>query len=178
MTGKTKDNSMKNIVLTGFMGTGKTEVGRELSRLLGMSFIDIDHEIEKSEGCTITALFASRGEEYFRQVEASIIRQFSSVQGAVISTGGGAVLREENIKTLQSTGVIICLTADLQTILQRTDGHDNRPLLLSADRKARITELLEQRKPFYEKAGTMIDTEGKTPLQVAEEIIEKVSWTK
>ena len=178
MTGQTKGNSMKNIVLTGFMGTGKTEVAKELSRLLGMRFIDIDHEIEVSQGSTINELFASRGEEYFRQVEASIIRQFSSEQGVVISTGGGAVLREENITALQSTGVIFCLTADPQTILQRTEGHDDRPLLLSGDRKTRIAELLQQRKLLYEKAGTMIDTEGKTPLQVAEEIIEKVPWIK
>jgi len=169
---------MKNIVLTGFMGTGKTEVGKELSRLLGMRFIDIDHEIEMSQGSTINELFASRGEEYFRQVEASIIRHFSSEQGAVISTGGGAVLRDENIKALQSTGIIFCLMADPQTILQRTDGHDDRPLLQTPDKKTRIAELLQQRKPLYEKAGTMIDTEGKTPLQVAEEIIERVPWIR
>jgi shikimate kinase len=169
---------MKNIVLTGFMGTGKTEVGRELSRLLGMPVVDIDREIEKSEGSTINEIFSRRGEEYFRELETAIIHRVASGHGCIISTGGGAVLREENIRALQGSGIIFCLTANPATILQRTEGDDDRPLLRCEDRKTKITELLDQRKPFYEKAGIIIDTEDKTPLQVAEEILRKVSWKK
>jgi shikimate kinase len=169
---------MKNIVLTGFMGTGKTEVGRELSRLLGMPVVDIDREIEKSEGSTINEIFSRRGEEYFRELETRIIHRVASGNDRIISTGGGAVLREENLRALQDAGDVFCLRANPATILQRTEGDNDRPLLRCEDRKAKIAELLEQRKPFYEKAGIMIDTEGKTPLQVAKEIIGKVSWKK
>lgn len=165
---------MKNIVLTGFMGTGKTEVGNELSRLLGLRVADIDREVEKSQASTINEIFSSRGEEYFRQIETAVIQKFSSEQGIIISTGGGAVLKAENIKALQHNGIIFCLTATPETILLRTDGHDNRPLLQCQDRKAKISEMLEQRNPLYENAGIMINTEGKTPLQVAEEIIKKI----
>ena len=160
------------------MGTGKTEVGRELSRLLGMPVVDTDREVEKSEGSTINEIFSLHGEEYFRKLETAIIQRIASGHGCIISTGGGAILREENVRALKSAGIIFCLMANPATILHRIEGDEDRPLLRCEDRKTRIIELLEQRKPFYEKAGIMIDTEGKTPLQVAEEIIGKVSWKR
>ena len=169
---------MKNIVLTGFMGTGKTEVGKELSRLLGMRVVDIDHEIEESQGSTISDIFADRGEDYFRTVETEVIRRISAQHGIIISTGGGAVLKEENVKALQDSGVIFCMTASTDTILRRTEGNDERPLLRCADKRTTITSLLEQRRPYYEKAGLLIHTDGKTPLQVAEEIIGKLPWRR
>lgn len=164
-----------NIVLTGFMGTGKSEVAKELSRLLGMRFVDIDREIELSEQRSISEIFARNGEKYFRQIETAAILQFSSEQGVIISTGGGAVLREENLKALQAHGIIFCLTASPETIMFRTASNNNRPLLQCDDRQARISELLKERQPFYEKAGIMINTEGKTPLEVVNEIIGKIS---
>ena len=158
------------------MGTGKTAVGRELSRLLGMRVIDVDHEIEVSQGRTVTEIFSELGEEGFRLLEAETIARMASLQGVIISTGGGAVLREDNLNALKRNGFICCLTASPEVILERTAGNKDRPLLESADRKARIVELLAQRRPFYEKAGILVDTDGKTPLQVAEEIIGKVKW--
>lgn len=166
---------MKNIVLTGFMGTGKSEVARELSRLCGMRLIDIDQEIEKTQGISIAEIFSRHGEEYFRIIETAAILQFASEQGVVISSGGGAVLREENLKALQAHGIIFCLTASPETIRLRTAGNNNRPLLQCDDRQVRISELLKERQPFYERAGIMINTEGKTPLEVANEIIGKIS---
>ncbi|MEW6739572.1 MAG: shikimate kinase [Nitrospirota bacterium] len=165
---------MKNIVLTGFMGTGKTEVGRILSRKLGYVLVDADTEIEKEQGITITEIFKQYGEPKFREIESNVIKRLSEIKNAVISTGGGAVLRQENMDNLRKNGVIICLTASPETILKRTGNNNDRPLLQVDNPLQRIKELLEFRKPYYEKADIMIDTEGKSPIEVAEEIIEKV----
>lgn len=164
-----------NIVLTGFMGTGKSEVARELSRLRGMRLIDIDQEIEASQRKSISEIFSGNGEDYFRQIETAAILRFSAEQGVIISTGGGAVLKDENLKALRAHGLIFCLTASPETIMLRTAGSSNRPLLQGDDRQLRISELLTARQPFYEKAGIMINTEGKTPLEIADEIIGKLS---
>lgn len=169
---------MTNIVLTGFMGTGKTAVGRELSRLLSMRLVDIDSEIEAERGMKITDIFRNFGEPYFRDLETGMIRRFSRERNLVISTGGGAVLRDENMAVLRETGVIFCLHADPETILSRTGGSGDRPLLNVEDPLAKIKELLGFRMPFYEKAGIMLDTKGKTPLQVAEEIAEIMKCRK
>jgi shikimate kinase len=169
---------MKNIVLTGFMGTGKTEVGRELARLLDMKLIDVDTEIEKSQKMTINEIFKEFGEPRFRDVETEMIKKVSENKNIIISAGGGAVLKQENMDTLRKNGIIVCLTATPETILKRTSNNKGRPLLLVGNPLERIKELLNFRKPFYEKADIMIDTEGKTPLQIAEEIIEKIKDKK
>jgi shikimate kinase len=163
---------MKNIVLTGFMGTGKTAVGKELSRLLNMKLVDIDTEIEKNERMTINDIFENFGEKHFREIETEMIKKLSRQSNLIISTGGGAVLREDNMSPLRENGIVFCLSACPETVLKRTSGSDERPLLKVEDPIARIGELLKLRAPFYEKAGIMVDTEGKTPLQIAEEIIE------
>ena len=152
------------------MGTGKTAVGRELARLLQMKLVDVDAEIEGRRDMKITDIFKNFGEPYFRDLETEVIRELSEQKNIVISTGGGAVLREENMAVLRKTGIIFCLYADPQTILDRTGGSNDRPLLNVKDPLAKINELLRIRMPFYEKAGIMIDTNGKTPLQIAEEI--------
>lgn len=165
---------MKNIVLTGFMGTGKTAVGKELARLLNMKLIDVDTQIEKSEKMTINEIFKQFGEPRFREIETEMITKLSKDKNSIISTGGGAVLKQENMDILRGNGVIICLTATPETILSRTSNSNDRPLLQVENPLKRIKGLLDFRKPFYERADVMIDTEGKTPLQIAEEIIEKV----
>jgi shikimate kinase len=165
---------MKNLILTGFMGTGKTEVGRELARLLTMKLIDIDTEIIKSAKMSINQIFEQFGEQKFREMETEMIDKVSREKNVLISTGGGAVLRQENMDALKKTGMVICLMATPETILQRTSGTSERPLLQVEKPLEKINELFNLRKPFYEKADMMIDTENKTPLQIAEEIIEKV----
>jgi len=165
---------MKNLILTGFMGTGKTEVGRELARLLTMKLIDIDTEIIKSAKMSINQIFEQFGEQKFREMETEMIEKVSREKNVLISTGGGAVLRQENMDALKKTGMVICLMATPETILRRTSGTNARPLLQVEKPLEKINELLNFRKPFYEKADMMIDTEDKTPLQIAEEIIEKV----
>jgi len=156
------------------MGTGKSEVAKELSRLRGMRLIDIDREIETSQQKSISEIFSCYGEDYFRQIETAAIRQFASEQGVIIATGGGAVLREENLKALQDHGLIFCLTASPETIMHRTSGNTDRPLLKCDKPQERITKLLVERQPFYEKAGIVINTEGKTPTEIAHEIIREI----
>lgn len=165
---------MKNIVLTGFMGAGKTAAGRELANILKWKLIDIDDEIVKARDLSISDIFSSFGEAVFRDLETEMIRETAAKNNVIISTGGGAVLRQENRELLNNKGIIVCLIATPETILERTDRSAKRPLLDVEDPLGRIKELLESRRPFYEKADIIIDTEAKTPRQVAEEILEGV----
>ncbi len=169
---------MKNIVLTGFMGSGKTEVGKELSRILGWKVIDVDDEIVKSQKTTINEIFARRGEAAFRDIEAGMIREVSRRRNVIISTGGGAVLRQENMDNLREHGVIACLWASPETVLKRTAGNNERPLLQVEDPLRKIRELLEFRRPFYEKADFMIETDEKSPFQIAKEILERMGCSR
>jgi shikimate kinase len=169
---------MKNIVLTGFMGVGKTEVGRELSTILGWKLIDVDDEIVKSKKMNINEIFGRLGEPAFRDMETEMIRKVSQERNVIISTGGGAVLRQENMEFFKANGVVVCLTARPETILKRTSRNRERPLLQVEDPLQRIHDLLESRGPFYEKADIMIDTEGKSPFRIAGEILERMGWKR
>jgi shikimate kinase len=165
---------LKNIILTGFMGTGKTAVGKELSRLLDMKLTDLDCEIVKEEKMSINEIFKQLGEQKFREIETEILRKVCRNKNVIISTGGGVVLKQENIDMMRKNGILICLTAKPETILERTSHNSDRPLLQVENPFEKIRELLNFRKPFYEKADMIVDTENKTPLRVAEEIIETI----
>ena len=169
---------MKNIVLTGFMGTGKTTTGKALAQMLHMKLVDVDEEIESAQGMTINDIFKTCGEQHFRDIETAMIKKLSQEGNLIISTGGGAVLRNENLEALKEKGIIFCLNASADTILERTGRSQNRPLLKVEDPKKKISELLAYRRPFYEKAGVMIETDGKSPLMIAEEIVEILKWRK
>lgn len=169
---------MKNIVLTGFMGTGKTTIGKELAQMLHMKLVDVDEEIESAQGMTINDIFKTYGEQHFRDIETAMIKKLSQDQNIIISTGGGAVLRDENMAALKEKGTIFCLNASVETILERTGGSQDRPLLKVENPKKKISELLAYRRPFYEKAGIMIETDGRSPLLIAEEIMEIMKWRK
>jgi shikimate kinase len=167
---------MRNIVLAGFMGTGKSTVAAELSRLTGLQTIEVDEEIERSAGMSIPEIFSRFGEERFRQLESDEIRKITRERGRVISTGGGAMMSEDNLKALKETGIIVCLTASPQTIWERTGRDSDRPLLQVEKPLERIEELLLERRKYYEEAHVMIDTEDKTPHDVACEILEATGW--
>ena len=151
---------MRNIVLVGFMGTGKTAVGKVLAEKLNMRYVSIDGLIESREGRTIKDIFRDDGEPHFRRVEKEVVREISGAAGQVIDAGGGIVLDEENLRNLQKGGIVICLWAEAQTIDERTKGHGHRPLLNVDDPEKSIKDLLESRKPFYKKADFHVDTTG------------------
>ena len=152
------EKDRKNIVLVGFMGTGKTSVGVRLAETLKMQFVDTDNLIEKDNGMSISDMFSKMGEDYFRDRESSIIEKVSKLDGQVIATGGGAVKRGENVNNLKANGIMFCLHADPEVILQRTSGYEHRPLLQVEDPISRIQEMLKEREPFYAKADYRIDT--------------------
>ncbi len=166
----------RNIVLTGFMGTGKSAVAAELARLARLRSVEVDEEIERTAGMSIREIFAEYDESRFRELETREIQRIAALSGQVISTGGGAVMKEENMEALSASGVIVCLSARPETILKRTARNSDRPLLNVPDPMKKINELLSLRKPYYEKADFTVDTEGKTPLEIAEEILELTGW--
>jgi len=161
------------------MGTGKTLVGKKLAKGLKMSYLDTDELIENRERAKIPQIFQEKGEDYFRKVETKIIKEVSSLNRCVISTGGGAILKKENLVALKRKGVIICLSANPKVILKRTRKSQNRPLLKSKDPKSRVLSLLGQRRSFYEKADFEVDTSELTTSGVVERIedfLKKKNW--
>ena len=163
----------KNIVLIGFMGTGKTTVGKILAKKLGMNFVDVDELIEKTAGLKISAVFARFGEAYFRDIETEIIKSITKDSSQVIATGGGAVLRDENLNALKSNGVVFCLTASEELIFDRIKDNNERPLLQVENPKEKIRELLAKRMPRYMMADFIINTDGLTQEEVSEKIIKE-----
>jgi len=163
----------RNITLVGFMGTGKTTVGRILAERLGYTFVDVDNEIEMEQGVTISHIFSELGEAYFRMLERDKIKELCRKEGLVISAGGGAVLDARNVDDLRHCGPVVCLSAKPDEILNRVGGTETRPLLQVPDPLAKITEMLEARAPFYARADCTIDTSGLSPQEVAGIIIKK-----
>jgi len=162
-----------NIVLTGFMGTGKSVVSRRLAQKLKRSLIDIDEAIEKDTGMKISDIFAESGEARFRDIESGVIKDTAQQDNLVISTGGGAVLREENITALQKNGFIVNLSASPDVIYERTKLSKDRPLLNKPDPMKEIKNLLEYRKPFYRKCAISINTDDLTVGEVVDKIIKE-----
>jgi shikimate kinase/3-dehydroquinate synthase len=150
---------MQNVYLVGLMGAGKTTIGRQLARALGMRFVDSDHEIESRTGASIPWIFEIEGEPAFRRREAEVIRDLTSRRGIVLATGGGAILNDANRALLKERGTVIYLRASINSILARTAHDKNRPLLQTADPRKKLEELLAQREPLYmEMADLVIDT--------------------
>jgi shikimate kinase len=168
----------KNIVLTGFMGAGKTAVSAELARLTGFARVEVDEEIERTAGMTISEIFATRGEPAFREMETAEVRRAAERKGAIISTGGGAVMNEQNMRPLRASGVVVYLRARPETVLERTSGNSDRPLLQVEDPMGKINELLDLRGPYYERAEVIVDTDDKSPREIAEEILDRVGWNR
>ncbi len=164
----------KNIILTGFMGAGKTSVGARLAQDLGWTFVDVDPLIEADQGTTITEIFARSGEPYFRDLESRILGRVLEAEGQVVSTGGGAVIRDGNRALFRERGVTICLLARPEVVYERIRQETHRPLLQAPDPRARIRELLEERERFYRQADLVIDTSDRTVDEVISEIKRKV----
>ncbi len=162
---------MKNIVLIGFMGTGKSAVGRRLAARLGREFVDTDEEIERVTGKTIPQIFAREGEIRFRSEEALVVKKVAARENLVVATGGGVVLNPENVRALQQNGVLIGLVADPGVIYRRVKRKRNRPLLNGpGDILTRIKELLAARADAYAVAEFTVDT-GRHTIDEAVEMI-------
>lgn len=160
-----------NLVLVGFMGTGKSAVGRRAARRLGRMLVDMDALIEKRAGRTIPEIFRDSGEPCFRALEREAVRDLAAQRGLVVAAGGGVVLNPENPADLARTGVVVCLWADPDEILRRVGGDEHRPLLQAPDRGERIAKLLEQRRPLYEAIPDRVDTTGRTADEVTDEVL-------
>ena len=166
---------MKNIVVVGFMGTGKSVVAKTLAEKLGREFLELDAIVEKREGLSIKEIFKNKGEVYFRELERDAVKEAIKKDGQIISAGGGAIIDEENLKALKKNGTIICLEASPDVILKRTKGNTCRPLLNVPDPKERIEELLEKRAAYYKKADHRINTDDLSVEGVVQKIQDIIS---
>lgn len=159
------NNATRNLVLTGFMGTGKTSAGALVAEKLGRQFLDMDAMIEHRTGLTIPRIFAEASEPYFRAMERGISCELALQSNLVIATGGGALIDEFNYQALAKTGFIICLTASPEAIETRLRGSDVRPLA------GKWRELLDERSRIYAAMPNQLDTSQKSVEQVAGEIL-------
>lgn len=162
---------MRNIVVTGFMGTGKTSVGAEAARRLGRKFVDMDAEIEKRMGKPIPRIFAEDGERTFRWMEATLCQELSARQGLVIATGGGTLVASDSRARMMASGVVICLTCAVDEVLRRVN-EGNRPLLDVADPRAEVERLLAERRHAYAVIPWQIDTTALSVEEVVERVVE------
>ena len=164
----------KNVYFMGFMATGKTHVGSSLANLLGWPFHDTDTLIEEKAGKTITEIFADDGEKHFRDLETAVIADVAKVKHHVIALGGGAVIRPENFDMIKKSGITICLSASEDVIFNRIIQKQHRPLMASYspdEQRARIKNMLDERKPYYEKADYVFEScDDVSAHQLAEKI--------
>ena len=163
---------MKNIIMTGFMGTQKSMAGKLLAKRIGHQFVDMDEEIELQEQMKISQIFAGKGEEYFRRVETETAKRLGAMQGVVIATGGGVPMRQENMDYLG--GTVVLLTCEADELFRRVGKDKTRPVVAELE-KTEMKHLLEKRRPYYEKyAQIVVDTTKRSPEETAEEIYNRL----
>ena len=172
-----------NLYLVGFMGTGKTTVGRAVAQKLNFELLDSDHEIERLQGRPIAEFFAQEGEAAFRVLERQFIENGHPTKRQVVACGGGLIVPPGMLELLQARGVVMCLHASLETILRRTQGNKNRPLLNVEDPEERLRTLFAQREAIYRRAGTMILTDGRQLSDIVSHVLrvyrrEAADWQR
>lgn len=162
----------RNVILTGFMGAGKTSVGQALSAATGMPLMDTDHLIEELAGMTISGIFALQGEDAFRKAETQVLeRLLRETEDTVISVGGGLPLREENRRILKELGTVVFLRVKPETVLARLEGDTTRPLLQGDQVEQKVRELLALRNPVYQEAAhVVVDVDGRPVADIAEDL--------
>jgi shikimate kinase len=163
--------------MIGFMGTGKSTVGSALAERLGWRFVDTDAAVVEREGRTIPELFEEKGEAYFREAETSVLAGVLAGSRQVVSTGGGAALRQENREAMLGGGFVVALTAPPEVLLARLRGDANRPLL-AGDKEERVHRLLAERKNAYDFAHLVIDTSRSNVRETVESIIERTGLAR
>ena len=163
-----------NIVLFGFMASGKSTIAKILSKKLKMDFAEMDDLIEQEAEMTISKIFTEKGEKYFRTMEREVVKGLASRNNIIISTGGGVVLNKNNLDDFKKNGVTISLMVSPEIVLRRTADTNHRPLLNVSDKLKEITNLLKTRKDHYEQADYIIETDKLTPEEVTREIIQRL----
>ncbi len=165
-----------NIVLIGFMGAGKSTVASYLSAQLAMEAVEMDEIIAQREGMSISDIFKTKGEQYFRDAETSLLIELQSQKNMVISCGGGTPLRERNVAEMKKNGKVVLLTADPQTIFDRVKDEHGRPLIENNKNVEFIRGLMEQRRPKYEAAADIvIVTDNKSQQEICRELVERLT---
>jgi shikimate kinase len=168
-----EERSIQNLALVGFMGTGKSAVGRLAAQHLRFTFLDTDDLIEQEAGRSIVEIFAQQGEAAFRQYEREVVKSLSARRDTVIATGGGLVADASNLASLKSHALVVCLWASPETIWARVRAQTHRPLLQTPDPAGKIRELLEQRAPSYRQADVQILTDFRSPKEVAQHVLHQ-----
>ncbi len=166
----TAARSIHNLALIGFMGTGKSSVGRLVAEGLGFDFLDTDQEIESRAGRTVAEIFATYGEPAFRDLERRLAEELAGRRGVVIATGGGLPLNPANMASLKTHALVVCLWASPETIFQRVREHAHRPLLNGPEPLERIQELLAKREPCYRQADVLVNTGMRSLREVAAQV--------
>jgi 3-dehydroquinate synthase len=167
--------SKRNIILGGFMATGKSSVGRRLAIVLGYDFLDLDTLIAAESGMPIAQIFATQGEAAFRAMETRMVERIAVRTGCVVATGGGTIVNPRNLEVLKRSGAVIALTADPDTIIARIGPTEDRPMLWGGDRRERVRALLEQRAAAYAKADLIVDASAETIDSVVNHILDFLS---
>lgn len=165
----------RNIVLTGFMATGKSSVGRRVAARLGYEFVDLDDWIVAEAGMSIPEIFTAQGEAAFRALESRMVERAAGRTGCVVATGGGAILDPRNLETLKRSGIVIALTADPDTILSRIGDGEDRPMLRGGPKEERIRRLMEARASAYAQADLTVDTSARSVDEVVEHLLALVA---
>jgi len=160
-----------NVVLIGFMASGKSSVGRRVARRLGYRFLDTDRFIESELGCTVAELFATKGEAYFRELEFRLARRLSALTNTVIATGGGMPAAPGNLAALKAAGIVVFLNAAVEEIVQRLERDTRRPKVQGGELKEKVLHLHAARLPLYAQADVIVDTAGKSVNRVAGDVI-------
>lgn len=168
-----------HIFLIGFMGSGKSTVAKYLSRTYKMQQIEMDAQIEKKEGRSISSIFEKQGEAYFRTLETEFLKNLPPRKAFVVSCGGGVAVKEENVREMKTKGKIVLLTAEPETIYNRVKRSHTRPLLEGNMNISYIEELMKKRWGLYEKAADFsVKTDGRTAAEIGEEIIKRIREEK
>ena len=160
-----------NLALIGFMGTGKTSTGRLVAEQLQFEFLDTDELIQTQTGRTITDIFAKDGEPAFRALERQVVAELAKRSRTVISTGGGLPTNLENLESLKTHALVVCLWASAAKIWERVRNQSHRPLLHDTDPQKKICDLLAVRAPFYRQADVLINTDQRSAREVAQQIV-------
>lgn len=164
-----------NIMLVGFMGTGKSTVGRIVAERLHKTFVDMDHTIEERTGKKISEIFAQEGEAHFRALERALVQELAGQENLVVATGGGVVLNPQNIEDFSKTGHVICLRASHETILRRVLKSSHRPLLEEGDKRQKIIDLMNARQPLYDTIPLSVNTACLSAREVADDVCRLVA---